>query len=1151
MSLARAALALVALVCVAQAGVVVVLDDFQSGTLTRQTIIDSFDGSTVFPVNSQLVLNPASNIVGTERDLSMTTVAAANGQSVTSSIGAGRWTIFTPGGDIIESSSTYQLDGIDGDAFTINVNNLDIDFTVAGTASQLEVTATSDQDTNYLFTLFASGDASTFVEFDLFISSTSFDTQFVMPFTSFTGSSGFDFTSVGALQIVANANRLPDVDADITFLGITANQIEGVVFFDCNQNGVDDFGEIGYPNVQANLLDGADNILASAISGTDGSFTIVTGPGTYRICLVGSTFSTPTIPSSGCSTFFTLAPSEDRFGDTFGCYVPVDVTAPPTQSLDCTACITASNSCTGVATAVGCDSSVTVSSMDSRDVFCEDTFTITRTWTATDGFSTDSEVQIISVTDDTPPNFTSFPNTFTAACGDPLDPNSTGGAPSADDDCSIATVSYFDDSSAGCTAPIAREWTATDACGNAVVQTQSIIVSDLDPPVFTFEPEDAFTECGVPTDTGTATAMDECNVGDTDVTPSDGPVTGSCPEQFTRTWTATDACSNTAIYQQIIFTDDTVAPNLSVPPTATVECGGSIAPADTNGPATATDSCVAPFVTFTDTTSGNSCTSGVQRVWSASDECNVTFGTQQINILDEDPPTFTSFPTDAPIDCNASIDPVNTGAPAATDVCSGLDIITFADSLSSGTTCSNSFTRVWVATDFCDNAVTSLQIISRTDTTPPVLTIPADVTIECSESPTDTGLTGVASATDDCSGVTVSESVSFVSSAGCTDLFARTFIATDSCGFTDVATQNISSTDNEAPDFQNFPDTATVQCTSESGAASVSPTLTGEPDAVDNCDQFPSITFSDVETNNLCPDGIDIQRTWVVSDSCGNSFSQVQEIDIVNLFNPSVVAPDNIQIDCSAVSDPSNTGTATVSGVCDPALTATFTDTISGNGCNQLITRTWTATNACGNSGSDIQTITLTDSAAPTLEPFPADVSIGCEQGSSPMETGTPTIADNCDPTPFLTFSDVLVQPGPVNGVCPSPITVTRTWTGVDACDNVTTRTQTIVVSQEAPTACIPVECAPVACDTSDCPTSDCSCCSDEVEECTAVDCLAAPCGAVSCTAVPCLNCPTSSSAGSVGCTPVACQPVTIYFDDDDYYENQDLINAFQQQQQQ
>ena len=48
--------------------------------------------------------------------------------------------------------------------------------------------------------------------------------------------------------------------------------------------------------------------------------------------------------------------------------------------------------------------------------------------------------------------------------------------------------------------------------------------------------------------------------------------------------------------------------------------------------------------------------------------------------------------------------------------------------------------RTWSATDDCGNTATCLQIIDVADDTPPVITCPADVNLDCTDS-TDPGVT--------------------------------------------------------------------------------------------------------------------------------------------------------------------------------------------------------------------------------------------------------------------------------------------------------------------------------------------------------------------------------------------------------------------------
>ena len=64
-------------------------------------------------------------------------------------------------------------------------------------------------------------------------------------------------------------------------------------------------------------------------------------------------------------------------------------------------------------------------------------------------------------------------------------------------------------------------------------------------------------------------------------------------------------------------------------------------------------------------------------------------------------------------------------------------------------------------------------------------------------------------------------------------------------------------------------------------------------------------------------------------------------------------------------------------------------------------------------------------------------MTIECGQSTEPSNTGEATATDNCDPNPVITYSDE------VSGeTC--PITITRTWTATDACENYSQETQTI-----------------------------------------------------------------------------------------------------------
>ena len=90
------------------------------------------------------------------------------------------------------------------------------------------------------------------------------------------------------------------------------------------------------------------------------------------------------------------------------------------------------------------------------------------------------------------------------------------------------------------------------------------------------------------------TAIDNCD-SDPNVTYADFVIPGDCPNEWTieRTWTATDACSNSSSCLHIITIEDTTDPVITCPIDVTVECDVSNLPPAT-GEATATDNCSDP-----------------------------------------------------------------------------------------------------------------------------------------------------------------------------------------------------------------------------------------------------------------------------------------------------------------------------------------------------------------------------------------------------------------------------------------------------------------------------------------------------------------------------------------------------------------------------
>ena len=705
---------------------------------------------------------------------------------------------------------------------------------------------------------------------------------------------------------------------------------------------------------------------------------------------------------------------------------------------------------------------------------CGDTVTITRTWRIVDECGNSLiQDQIITVEDTTNPVFDTVPPDMTVECADSTDPTATG-EPTGSDTCGDVTITSNDASVPGCgnTETITRTWTVEDDCGNTTNHAQLVTVIDTTAPSFVHTPANVTVQCSdstAPAGTdGPATATDACGMDpNSPISYTEVEDLSGCngTGTITRTWSALDACGNTAESVQIITVVDTIAPTfVHSPVDVTVECDGSAWPEDTDGPATATDNCgMHPTepIDYNDEYYLEDCnfTGTIVRTWVARDACGNTSGyVQIITVVDTTPPTFTHAPADVTVQCDESILPEDTDGPAtATDNCGTvgptkvLGYIDVADlSYCNGT---GIITRTWVAEDDCGNTAGHVQIITVKDTIAPTFTFtPANITIQCDDSilPADTN--GPATATDNC-GMDPNEPISYVdvdNLGGCngTGSITRAWTALDACGNTTEDVQIITVIDTIAPSFTLTPANITVQCDD-----STLPVDTNGPAiATDNCGMDPNTPISYVDVDDLggCNGTGTITRTWTALDACGGITEDVQIITVIDTIAPSfTLTPANITVQCDESTLPVDTnGPATASDNCgmDPNTPISYADIDDLSGCNGTgtITRTWTALDVCGNTTEYAQIITVIDTVAPTFTLTPADITIQCNDSILPVDTNGPaTATDNCgvDPNQPISYVDVDNLGG-----CNGTGSITRAWTALDACGNTTEYVQTITV---------------------------------------------------------------------------------------------------------
>ncbi|WP_035672729.1 gliding motility-associated C-terminal domain-containing protein [Flavobacterium sp. 83] len=688
---------------------------------------------------------------------------------------------------------------------------------------------------------------------------------------------------------------------------------------------------------------------------------------------------------------------------------------------------------------------------------CANAGTYTNTWTVKDDCGNTSEVftQVITIEDTTAPTWTSQASSLnkTIECSD-VEALATaqGLIPLATDKCdedvtnSIKVTGQFV-ASQGCAnaGTYTNTWTVKDDCGNtSEIFTQIITIEDNTPPDINIPATNITVECDGQgnqnsltnwlTNNGGATASDNCS--DVTWTNNFNAISNDCSAAVTVVFTAKDACGNSSSTSATFSIKDNTNPiaseNLA---TITVSCATDV-PATTS--LTATDNCSGEITTQgIDVITQGDCVNSfvITRTWTFTDACsNSSITTQTINVIDTLAPIIAPLPEISTISCPAT---PNFATATATDNCGASVSLTSEDVTTNGQ-CAGSYsvTRTWTATDACGNSSIASQTINVQDTTAPIIAaLPEASTIACPATP----VFAQASATDECSSTFTLTSEDVTTNGQCAGSYSvtRTWTATDACGNSSIASQTINVQDTNAPIIAELPEASTISCpaTPEFAVAS----------ATDECGSTFTLTSEDVTTNGACAGSYSVTRTWTATDACGNSSIASQTINVQDTTAPIIAAlPEASTIACPATPE---FAVASATDECGSTFTLTSEDVTTNGQCagSYSVTRTWTATDACGNSSIASQTINVQDKTAPIIAALPETSTVSC---STTPTFAIATATDECGSVVTLTSEDVTT-----NGACAGSYSVTRTWTATDACANSTKASQTINVQDTtAPT---------------------------------------------------------------------------------------------------
>ncbi|NND95230.1 MAG: T9SS type A sorting domain-containing protein, partial [Flavobacteriales bacterium] len=597
----------------------------------------------------------------------------------------------------------------------------------------------------------------------------------------------------------------------------------------------------------------------------------------------------------------------------------------------------------------------------------------------------------------------------------------------ATDNCDDSpTITYSDIPFSGCNG-FNRMWTATDNCGNMAVCFQEVLFQDTTAPILAI-PNDIEIECTSSTDpswTGMATAYDLC--GEVDIDYTDLFEQGeSCSGTITRIWTATDNCGNSSTGEQLISQFDLTGPVLyNVPPSTTIQCGEAPEPID----AIAIDACSGDSVEVTveENIIPEGCRTVIQRIYSAIDSCdNATTLVRNIIIEDTQSPTITC-PDDVTLTCgDMDYSPDDIGYPEAIDNCSGTSVtITYQDSELNMNTCPPEILRLWTAIDTCGNSSNCIQHIYFSDTTPPMVDCVENAVVNCANGETpDPVFTGTPVASDDCSAVTISYNDGPLQGE-CPLSFVRTWIIQDACFNAAFCQQVITIIDEVAPEI--ICSNIDISC----AYSNADPSVTGTP-LVHDCSST-TLVYEDGPLMGECPETF--IRTWTVTDLCGNSTTCEQSISLVDNMIPVVFCPSDTSVSCNENLSPEFLGQGTAIDFCN-SVSIDFLDSFTEGDCTSLLERTWIASDACGNTRSCVQSISILPVGVEMLE-CPNDTSIACDSSSDPILTGYPSYELECGDVEVYYIDSIVSSPTDTQNVeCGQLRTQTQGGWGTSASGN-------------------------------------------------------------------------------------------------------------------
>ena len=413
----------------------------------------------------------------------------------------------------------------------------------------------------------------------------------------------------------------------------------------------------------------------------------------------------------------------------------------------------------------------------------------------------------------------------------------------------------------------------------------------------------------------------------------------------------------------------------------------------------------------------------------------------------------------------------NNGGATATDACS--EPIAWTNNYTSDLTLdcgsNGAISVTFIATDDCGNTSTAAAVYEIEDTTPPELSCPENLTLECADGLNEAVIGNwlrTGSAIDACQGKTEvvnSYPNTFADGCGSTGSYTVTFASSDDCGNLVTCQRAITINDVTVPEIVEPAENLFISCASTTIAEEISDWLAnnGAAEATDSCSDEPLTWESEiVEVSDGCGGFSTTSYVFTVTDNCGNTSTTLAQVRITDDTDPNFdTSPQDMTVNCSSVDNElalevwlENNGGAMVSDECATEFEWEYDLVNIVDNCGNTNVRTYrfTVVDDCGNASTAEADFEIIDTELPLITVEASDFVVECNGSSNSSDIlnwlnnkGNAEATDLCsDLTWTNDYGTILADCGTTGGV-------TVTFAVTDDCGNSSTSAANFIINDE------------------------------------------------------------------------------------------------------